>query len=307
MRRYVLRRVVSGTATLVLVASLAFFLVRLTGDPAILLAGDQASAEQIEAIRRTLGTDRPLVVQYLDYVANAVQGDFGSSLFQSRPALEVVVDRLPATILLVGTSLVLATIVAVPLGVVSAMKPNSFTDWVARVIAALGQCVPVFWFGILLILIFSVQLRVLPSGGYGTWQHLVMPAASLSILTIPVVMRVLRSSLLEALSSDYIQMVYAKGASRRRVLFKHALRNAAVPVLTVMGYRLGFVLGGSVVTETVFSYPGVGLMAISAVLDRDFAVIQTFLVVVAAMIVTINLLIDLTYVLLDRRISYVAS
>lgn len=304
MTTYVLKRLVSGVITIVLVLGLAFAMIRLTGDPAILLAGADATEEDIRAIQALLGTDRPVLVQFVDYMGSASRGDFGMSIVQNRPASQVVLERIPITLALGFLSFVLGTAIAIPLGLLSAMRPNSILDGISRVIAVIGQSVPVFWLGILLILLFSVRWRILPSGGAGTWRHLVMPVLSLSILTTPIVMRVLRSSMLEVLSSDYVRMAKAKGASPARVVLKHALRNASVPVITVMGYRLGFVIGGSVIVETVYSFPGLGQMAVSAVLARDFPVIQLFIVVVAALIVTINFLLDVTYSLVDPRIRF---
>lgn len=304
MTTYVLKRLVSGMFTIVLVVGLAFALIRLTGDPAILLAGADATEDDIRALQAQLGTDRPVLVQFGDYMVNAFQGDFGNSLVQNRPATQVVLERLPITLVLGFLSFVVGTAIAIPLGLLSAIRPNSLVDGISRVFAVLGQSVPVFWLGILLILLFSVWLRILPSGGAGTWRHLVMPVLSLSILTTPIVMRVLRSSMLEVLSSDYVRMAKAKGASPARVVLKHALRNASVPVITVMGYRLGFVIGGSVIVESVYSFPGLGQMAVSAVIARDFPVIQLFIIVVAAMIVTINFILDITYSLVDPRIRF---
>lgn len=301
---YYVRRIAQGVLTIFLVVTLAFFLIRLTGDPALLVAGGDITDEQLAAVRAELGTDQPFLVQYIDYMGGALTGDLGTSLFENRPAVDVVMDRLPATLLLAGLSFVVGTLIAAPLGIWAALKPNSIVDGIARVVAVIGQTVPVFWLGILLIIFFSVQLRILPSGGAGTWQHLVMPTLSLSVLTTPIVMRVLRSSLLEVLSSDYIRMAYSKGASTARVVIKHGLRNAAVPVITVMGYRLGYVIGGTVVTETVYSYPGLGTLAVGAVQDRDFPVIQTFLITVAIMIVVINLILDFLYSVIDTRIKY---
>jgi len=304
MTTYVLKRLVSGAFTIVLVVGLAFVLIRLTGDPAILLAGSDATEDDIRALQALLGTDRPVLVQFWNYMVNAFQGDFGNSLVQNRPATQVVLERLPITLVLGFLSFIVGTAIAIPLGLLSAMRPNSLIDGISRVVAVIGQSVPVFWLGILLILLFSVRLRVLPSGGAGTWRHLVMPVLSLSILTTPIVMRVLRSSMLEVLSSDYVRMAKAKGASPSRVVLKHALRNASVPVITVMGYRLGFVIGGSVIVESVYSFPGLGQMAVSAVIARDFPVIQLFIIVVAALIVTINFLLDITYSLVDPRIRF---
>jgi peptide/nickel transport system permease protein len=299
---YLVRRIAAGFLTIFLVVTVAFGLVRLTGDPALLVAGSDATADEIEQIRTVMGTNRPLIEQYVSYVGNFVQGDLGTSIFQRRPVLDILTERLPDTLLLAALSFFLGALLAIPLGVLAALWPNSVTDWLARVVAVIGQCVPTFWLGILLIIVFSVQLQVLPSSGVGSWKHLVLPAVSLSILTTPIVMRILRSSLLDVLHSDYIRMATAKGSSRSRVVLKHGLRNAAVPVVTVLGYRLGVVIGGTVVIETVYAYPGLGSLAVQAVLTRDFPLVQGFLVIIATMVVLLNLIIDFIYFAIDPRI-----
>lgn len=302
MVAYLVRRIAAGLLTIFLVVTVAFGLVRLTGDPALLVAGADATEAQIEQIRTVMGTNRPLIEQYLSYVGNFVQGDLGTSIFQRRPVIDVLSERLPDTLLLAALSFFLGALLAIPLGVLAALWPNSVTDWLARVVAVIGQCVPTFWLGILLIIVFSVHLQVLPSSGVGSWKHLVLPTVSLSILTTPIVMRILRSSLLDVLHSDYIRMATAKGSSRSRVVLKHGLRNAAVPVVTVLGYRLGVVIGGTVVIETVYSYPGLGSLAVQAVLTRDFPLVQGFLVIIATMVVLLNLIIDFIYLAIDPRI-----
>lgn len=302
MVAYLVRRVAAGVVTIFLVVTVAFVMVRLTGDPALLIAGSDATEREIEQIRTALGTNRPLFEQYFTYIGNAVQGDLGSSISQHRPVIGILAERLPDTLLLAGLSFFLGAFFAIPLGILAALRPNSVIDWLARVVAVMGQCIPVFWLGILLIIIFSVKLQVLPAGGVGSWRHLVLPVLSLSILTTPIVMRILRSSLLDVLQSDYIRMASAKGASRPRVVLKHGLRNAAVPVVTVLGYRLGVVIGGTVVIETVYSYPGLGSLAVTAVLSRDFPLVQGFLIVVATMVVVLNLIVDFIYFAIDPRI-----
>lgn len=296
------RRLVYGAVVVVAVVTVSFFLVRLTGDPVGLIAGPEASEQQIQAIQRALRLDRPLPVQYALYLRDVAHGDFGRSFFTSLPAMTMIVQTLPNSLVLTGVAFAVATVVGVPLGVAAAARPESPTDWTARAIAVLGQCTPVFWLGILLMLLFSVKLRWLPFGGAGTWRHLVMPALTLATVAMPVIVEVTRASLRDALTQDFIRTARSKGLQESRVLLKHALKNAAIPVVTVMGLRLGFIVGGAIVTETVFSYPGLGRLTVQAVNYRDFPVIQALLVIVSTAIVVINVGLDHLYNWLDPRV-----
>lgn len=295
-----------GHALLVvfLVVTLSFFLVRLTGDPVALIAGGEATEQQIKAIQAALHLDQPLWRQYAIYVRDVLRGDFGRSLFTSLPAMTMILQTLPHSILLTAVAFAIAVIVALPLGVLAGARPGTPVDAAARFLAVLGQCTPVFWLGILLMLLFSVKLRWLPFGGAGTWQHLIMPGLTLSALAVPIVVQVTRSALGDVLRQDYMRTARAKGLTEAQVVLKHALRNASIPVVTVLGLRLGFIIGGAIVTETVFSYPGLGRLAVQAVNYRDFPVIQALLVVVSAAVVTINLMLDWVYTRLDPRVRY---
>lgn len=284
------------------VLTFSFFLVRLTGDPVGLIVGSEATEEQIHQVRRALHLDKPLWQQYWLYLGGVLSGNFGHSLFTPDSAMHMIFDAFPRTILLTTVAIGLAILIALPIGVLAAALPGSLTDRFARLVSVLGQCTPVFFLGILLILLFSVKLRWLPFGGYGTWKHLIMPGLTLAAVTIPIVAQVTRSALMESLRQDYVRTARSMGLSEVRILLKHTLRNASLVIITVVGLRLGFVIGGAVVTETVFSFPGLGRLAVQAVINRDFPVVQALLVVVSTSVVTINLALDWVYVLLDPRI-----
>lgn len=279
-----------------------FFLIRLGGDPTALFLPPEASAEEIARMRQMLGFDRPILVQYLDFLAHALQGDFGFSLRQQQPAMALVLERMPATLQLGGAALALSLAVAVPLGILSAVYRGSAIDRVALLLSLFGQSFPVFWLAIMLILVFSEILAVLPPSGRGTWLHLVLPATVLASFSAAIITRLLRSSMIEVLQTDYIRTARGKGLPRHAVVWGHALRNAAIPALTVIGLQVGALLGGAVITEEVFAYPGIGRLAVQAIAQRDFAVVQAFVVFVAILIVSTNLTVDVIYAVLDPRL-----
>ncbi len=303
MRAYIARRILYALFVLVGVSIIVFFLVRLTGDPAGLMLPLDATTEDVERMRRALGFDRPLLVQYGDFVVRAVQGDFGTSIRHQQPAMGMVLGRLPATLQLMGMALFIALVIAVPLGILSALYPNSLIDRFGVVMALVGQAVPNFFLGIVLILFFSVQLNVLPSSGRGGIEHLLLPAITLGTASAAFINRLLRSSLREVLGTDYIRTARAKGRSRRDVVFHHALRNAAIPVLTVIGLQIVQLVGGAIVTETVFAYPGAGLLLVQSLGNRDIPVIQAFVLLIALVVIVVNLVVDMIYGWLDPRIS----
>ena len=298
---YAARRLVYALVVVRMVVSLSFFLVRLTGDPVALMAGPEATEQQIQAIQQALRLDRPLWLQYALYVRDVARVDFGRSFFTALPAMQMVLQTLPNSIALTAVAFAFAVIVGLPLGILAAARPDSPTAWGARLLSVLGQCTPVFWLGILLMLLFSVKLRWLPFGGAGTWQHLLMPGLTLSAVAVPIIVQVTRSALLEAMRQDFVRTARSKGLGELQVLLRHALRNASIPVVTVLGLRLGFIVGGAIVTETVFAYPGLGRLTVQAVNYRDFPVIQALLVVISTSIVAINLVLDWLYALLDPR------
>lgn len=303
MLRYLLTRLLYAAAVLAGVSVLVFFLIRLGGDPTALFLPPETSAAEIARFRHQLGFDRPLLVQYLEFASRALHGDFGQSLRYQQPAMQLVLERLPATLQLAGAALLLSTLVGIPLGIVAAVRRNSALDRGGLLASLLGQSLPTFWLGLMLILLFSEVLRWLPASGRGSWQHLVLPAVALAGYSTAIITRLLRSSMLEVMQTDYIRTAKGKGLSERAIIFHHALRNAAVPTLTVIALQVGALLGGAVITEEVFAYPGMGRLAIQAIANRDFAIVQAFVLFMALVIVSINLAVDMAYVLIDPRLK----
>jgi peptide/nickel transport system permease protein len=302
MLRYVIGRLLYAAAVVVGVSVAVFFLVRLGGDPTALFLPPETSAAEIARVRHQMGFDRPILIQYLEFASNALHGDFGQSLRYQQPAMHLVLERFPATLQLSAAALSLSLVVSVPLAILAATHRGSAIDRSGLLLSLIGQSFPTFWLGIMLILIFSEMLGLLPPSGRGTWQHLVMPAVALAAYSTAIITRLLRSSLIEVLQTDYIRTARGKGLSERAIVLGHALRNAAIPTLTVIGLQVGALLGGAVITEEIFAYPGVGRLAIQAISNRDFTLVQAFVVLMAALIVTINLAVDVGYALLDPRL-----
>lgn len=303
MTTFLLRRLLYSLLVLVGVSLLVFFLVRLAGDPTALMVPLDATEADVERLRRALGFDRPLPVQYFDFLIRAVQGDLGTSIRHQQPALEMVLARFPATLQLLGASLLIAIGVALPLGILSALHPDSWIDRFGVMLALVGQALPNFLLGIVLIMLFSVQLGWLPSSGRGGLEHLLLPAITLGTASAAFLNRLLRSSLLEVLASDYVRTARAKGHSRTATVFRHALRNAAIPVLTVLGLQVLQLVGGAIVTETVFAYPGAGLLLVQSLGNLDFPIVQAFVLVVAVAVAIVNVAVDVLYGLVDPRIQ----
>jgi peptide/nickel transport system permease protein len=297
-----IRRAASGLLVLFVLVTAIFFFSRMVSDPVLMMVPEEATPEQIEAVRARLGLDRPVGIQYLDYMTDLLRGDMGTSYRWGLPVWTLLVERMPATLQLSFLSVGIAIVVALPIGILGAIRPGSWIDAGGRFVAVVGQSMPVFWLGILLIILFAVNLRVLPAGGAGTWAHLVLPSVALSTYSIPITMRIVRSGMLETLSLDYVRTARAKGLPERTVVIKHALRNALIPVVTVLALRLGHIIAGAVVLEQVFAYPGMGRLAVQGMLQGDFFVLQGFIVLVAAMVITLNFLADVIYGLLDPRI-----
>jgi peptide/nickel transport system permease protein len=293
-----------GQSLLVLfgVSFVVFSILFLTGDPAAVLLPPEATAEDIRRFREEMGFNDPFFVQYGRFLAGALRGDFGQSIRHGEPAFWLVVERMPATFELAGAALVLALALAIPAGVVSAVRRNSVLDYCSTVVALLGQSMPTFWLGIMLILIFSVQLSWLPSSGRGDLEHLVLPAITLGLFTTARIARLTRSGMLDVLNQDYIRTARAKGVSGRPVVWKHALKNAAIPIVTIVGIELGTLLGGSVITETIFAWPGVGRLSVQAIYNRDYPVVQAAVFLLASTFVLVNLAVDVLYTFLDPRI-----
>jgi peptide/nickel transport system permease protein len=283
--------------------SLAVFaLVHLSGDPVRLMVPTDAPPEVVADVRRALGFDRPLAEQFARWIARAARGDLGVSLRNHRPVAALIAERMPATVELTVAALVIAVAVAVPAGIVSAVKRGTWIDSVAMVGAVGGQALPVFWLALLLISLFGVQLRWLPVYGHGTLAHLVLPAVSLSTIVLGRLARLVRSSMLETLGQDYVRTARAKGLAEPRILAVHALRNAAIPVVTVLGLQFAQLLGGAVVTETIFAWPGLGRLVVEAIFNRDFPIVQGVVLVVSLVFVLVNVLVDVAYVIIDPRI-----
>jgi peptide/nickel transport system permease protein len=301
--RYLIRRGLHSLVVLVGVSLLVFILMRLTGDPVFLLLPPDASQEQVDRLRENLGLDEPIPVQYGRFLVNALQGDFGTSYRTGQPAMKMVLDRVPATLALASVAAAITIIIAVPVGIVSAKYRHTWVDDVGRGIALLGQAVPSFWLGIMLILIFSVRLGWLPPFGTGSWKHLILPGITLGAYSAAIISRLLRSTLLEVLNADYIRTARAKGLSDQSVLYRHALQNAALPVVTMFGLQVGVLFGGAVITEFVFAYPGMGRLVLQAIGNRDFAVVQAFVLLVTVIIIAANVMVDLLYAVLDPRIK----
>jgi ABC-type dipeptide/oligopeptide/nickel transport system permease component len=304
MRSFLVRRLLQSALVLLGVSVVVFLILHLTGDPAMLLLPPDATVEDVERFRRDMGFNDPVAVQYLRFLGGALRGDFGVSLRHSEPAMSLVVDRLPATFELAGAGLLIAVALAIPAGIVSAVKRNTAVDYVSTVVALLGQAMPTFWLGIMLILVFSVQLGWLPSSGRGDLAHLILPAITLGLFTTARITRLTRSGMLEVMGQDYIRTARAKGVGEPPVVWKHALRNASIPIVTIVGIELGTLLGGSVITETIFAWPGVGRLSVQAIFNRDYPVVQAAVFLLASTFVIVNLLVDVMYTYLDPRIRF---
>lgn len=304
MKGFIFQRVLQSIVTLIGVTIVIFCIVRLTGDPTDVLLSLDAPEEVRQEVYREWGFDRPWPVQYLTFIGNAIRGDFGESLRWKVPAISLVRDRLPATIELAVVSSIFSLLIALPMGILSSLKPGSLVDRVGKTIALFGQAVPPFWVGMMLILIFAVKWKILPTSGRGTWQQLIMPSITIGWFFTASVMRLTRSSMLEVLRCEYIKLARIKGLSEFIVVGKHALKNAAIPVITMISLQFGAILGGAVITETIFTWPGMGRLVVEAIFARDYSVVQAGVLVFAALFVGINLCVDLLYGILDPRIRY---
>jgi peptide/nickel transport system permease protein len=302
---YLLRRSLQAIPLLFLASLVVFLLLHITpGDPVRIMLGEQASDEQVAAVRKQMGLDRSLPEQYLRFIGNALQGDLGMSIRAVRPTSELILLALPATLELAAAALFLAIIVGIPVGILAALKPGSLFDNLALFFALLGQSIPSFWLGLTLISVIALRWRLLPTSGHGEWQHLILPACSLAPFLAGIIIRITRTSFIDVLRQDYIRTAYAKGFHLSPVVFRHALWNALLPIVTILGLQTGALLGGAVITETVFGWPGVGQLAVNALKNRDYPVVQAVVLVSALIFVVINLLVDVLYSILDPRIRY---
>ena len=304
MRRYLLRRVLLGIVTLIGVSIIIFVASRLSGDVALLLAPQEATDEEIQDIRVQLGLDKPIPVQYYFFVKDALRGEFGQSIRYHRPVMEVILSRVPGTVELVGVAFIFSILSGVLLGTISATRRDSWMDLSGKLFALLGQSMPGFWIGIMAILVFAVHLGWLPTSGRGGISHLVLPAFSLGWYSIASIMRVTRSSMLDVLDSEYIKMARIKGNPQRVVVWKHALRNALIPVIGLGGMQLTHLIGGAVIVESVFSWPGLGSLIVDAVYARDYPLVQACVFLISFFFISLNLIVDLLYGLIDPRIRY---
>lgn len=302
MPSFLIRKLIDLMITMLGVSTLVFVILRMSGDPVDMVLPPEATEEMVVQMRHALGLDAPLHVQYLRFVGGALRGDLGDSLQYHSSALALVAEAVPATILLATTAMFLAVGVAVPLGIVAAINRNTVVDKLVMVFTLLGQSMPFFWLGIMMILLFAVALGWLPTSGYGTPLHLVMPALTLAAYAIAQIARLVRSSMLEVLNQDYVRTARAKGLRERTVLMRHALKNAAIPVVTLIGLHFGVLLGGTVVTETIFAWPGLGRLIVSSIYLRDFPVVQAGVLYLAVIFVLINSLLDISYGFLDPSI-----
>jgi ABC-type dipeptide/oligopeptide/nickel transport system permease component len=307
VRRYVAARVVQAVLALLGVTVVAFVLVSLSGDPAFILLTPEAGEAQRAAFRRMYGLDEPLPVQYARYLEHVVRGDFGRSFAFDRPALTVVLERIPATLELTCAAILLGVAIGIPAGVLAATRERTWVDRAVMVVVLVGQSIPTFWLGVLMIRIFAVNLHWLPVSGRGTWLQLVMPAMALALWLVALLARITRSEMLESLAQDYVRTARAKGLSERGVTVRHALGNALLPIVTLIGLQIGTLLGGAVITETVFAWPGVGTLVFDAILRKDYPVVLAVVELVAAAFIVINMSLDLLYGYLDPRLRRAAA
>lgn len=299
---FVVRRLGELVLVLISISLVSFAVLRLTGDPAIAILGADATDEALARLRAELGLDRPVAVQYIDFLAKAVTGDFGNSTRFRQPVLELFMERLPATLELAFAALVVSVVVGGAVGVLAAVFRNSYLDTLVRAGTLVGQAIPSFFLGIVAIIVFAAQLRWLPAGGRGTFAHLLMPALALGTYYAAITARFVRGAMLDVLNADFVRTARAKGVTERSVVLRHAFRNALIGVVTLIGLQIGNLLSGAVVIETVFSWPGIGRMAVQAIYTRDFPLVQVTIILSATIFVVINLVTDLMYRLIDPRI-----
>jgi peptide/nickel transport system permease protein len=304
MLGYILKRLWHTAYVIVGISMISFFFIHLSGDPVMLMLPGDASDHEIEELREQLGFNDPLHVQYARFALNAVQGDFGESLYYHVPVMELIVERLPASLELAFSAMIFALVLAIPLGILSAVKRGSMLDMGSMFGALIGISMPHFWLGIMMMLLFSIHLGWLPTSGRGSFAHLIMPSISLGLSLMAMFARLTRSVMLEILSLDYIRTARAKGLKEQVIIYKHALKNALIPLVTVAGMQFGFLIGGTVIIETVFAWPGLGRLVIQAIFGRDYPLVQGIVFVFSIIFVGINLLVDILYVYLDPQISY---
>ena len=304
MQRYILKRLLQSIVSLVAITIIVFMLVHLSGDPAVLMAPPDATQGDIQQMRKAMGLTEPLYVQYGVFLANIVKGKFGSSFKWDKPCLEIWFDRFPNTLVLAVTAMAFTLFIGLPVGILSAVKVESWFDRFGKIFALMGQSLPVFWVGLMLMLIFSVTLGWLPTSGRGGISHLVMPAITLGWYFTAAICRLTRSSMLDVLDRDYIKMARIKGVSKYGVVLKHAFKNASIPILTLGTLNFVLMLNGTVITETVFNWPGIGRLVVEAIFSRDFPLVQACVLIGSFFFIFANLLVDVLYAYIDPRIVY---
>ncbi len=302
MRSYISHQIFQLAVVVFGISLLAFGILHVLGDPVLLLLPQNAGKEEFERYRRLLGLDQPIYVQYWKFVSRAVFGDFGKSWYADTPAFQLVIERMPPTIYLTLAGLLVALLISLPLGILAALKRHTWIDSVCTAVAVAGQAAPLFWLGIMLIIVFAVRLRMLPASGYGTWQHFLLPSLCLGAALAPITMRLVRSGVIEVMNMEFIKTARAKGVAEPMVVVKHAFRNACIPVITVLGLQFGQLLGGAIITETVFAWPGVATLTVESIRNQDFPVVQCAVILLALVIVVVNLVVDLLVAVIDPRI-----
>ncbi len=298
----ILRRIFHAFFVIFAISTIVFFVLRMSGDPVVLLLAQDTTKAEIEALRRTMGFNDPQYIQYLRFLGKLAKGDFGHSFHYKQPALKMLLERMPATLELTFAAMTFAILIAIPLGILSAVKYGTGLDTFCLGVATIGQSVPLFWLGLMLMLLFSVFLRIFPTSGRGGWEHLVLPAVTLGSYPMAAIVRLLRANMLTVLRMDYVRAARAKGVGEYGVIMKHALKNAAIPVVTLIGLQFGVLFGGAVVTEMIFSWPGIGRLMVLAIYNRDFPLVQGAVIFLAIVFVIVNLGVDFLYGYLDPRV-----
>jgi len=301
LRAYIANRLLQTLVVIIGISMIAFTITYLVGDPLAVLLPLDAPKEQRDVYRHALGLDQPLPVQYYHFVARVATGNFGDSYVIHKPAYELIFERMPATLLLTFSGLFVALLIALPLGILAAYYKNSWIDNLSTVIAVAGSAMPIYWLGLMLIILFGVRLQWLPPSGYGSWRNLIMPAFTLGVFLAPITMRLVRSGMLDTLAQDYIRVARAKGLTERAVLSRHALKNVMIPVISVLGLQFGQLLGGAIITETTFAWPGVASQAVSSIQNQDRPVVQAAVIILATLICLVNLGVDILVAFLDPR------
>ena len=303
MFRYIVKRLAQSVVAIIGITLVVFIVLHLSGDPVELMVPPSASRADMDRLREEMGFNDPLLIQYSRFLMGIAKGDFGMSYNYNEPALDVVMERIPATVKLTAVALVISLLLGIPAGIISAIKRNSRLDAAIRSLALLGQCLPAFWLGIMLIMLFSVKLKLLPTSGNDSWKSIIMPAFTMGVYTAATITRLLRSNMIEVMNKEYIDTAKAKGLGRGSVVMKHAFKNAFSSIMTVIGLQVASLLGGSAIVETVFAWPGIGRLAVQSITNSDFYVVETIVFMMAIAFVLINFIVDILYGVINPRIK----